>query len=121
MWSFETFKHEVRKLKKVRQVLEGFWKKYGIKCYVFYEGKGIVTQVVEEKSLKVGKQLDVGVKSLSESRFLFYATCKLSDILKRGARVTVANWRYDVLDCEVMHFGGEPLYLSALCRREGCL
>ena len=107
----------------IKNMLDLFLKKFGVKCYLFCEGvlNGVPKYAIISKQRNCLKNSDLGVLDCTEYTFLFAGKESLGNEFKKSGYIFVNNEKYIVLNLTEGTLKGAVLYYKIVCRKEECL
>jgi hypothetical protein len=103
------------------KILENFFEKEGIRCYLYgADDEGFLVSTLVNLRKIDSEVLEAGKCSLTEYVFIMKAREVLQRLLENGAHILMSGKHYYIVESETYYFKGVPLYLKAICRKEGC-
>ncbi len=84
----------------IKNMLDLFLKKFGVKCYLFCEGvlNGVSKYAIISKQRNCFKNSDLGALDCTEYTFLFAGKESLGNEFKKSGYIFVNNEKYMVLN-----------------------
>ena len=107
----------------IKNMLDLFLKKFGVKCYLFCEGvlDEVPKYAIISKQKNSLKTSDIGPLDCTEYTFLFAGKESLGNEFERSGYIFTNNEKYIVLNVAEHTLKGVTLYYKIVCRKEECL
>ncbi|GHV30784.1 hypothetical protein FACS189481_5410 [Clostridia bacterium] len=103
------------------KILGDFFEKEGSRCYVYgADDEGFLVSAIVNPRKIDSEVLGPGKCSLTEYVFIMKAREVLQKLLDNGAHILMNGRHYYIVESETCYFRDAPLYLKAVCRKEGC-
>lgn len=107
----------------IKNMLDLFLKKFGVKCYLFCRGAldGVSKYAIISQPKNSLKNSDLGFLDCTEYTFLFAGKESLGNEFKKSGCIFANNEKYIVLNVIEGTLKGAVLYYKIVCRKEECL
>ena len=107
----------------IKNILDLFLKKFGVKCYLFCEEvlNEVPKYAIINKQKNSLKTSDLGPLDSTEYTFLFAGKENLGNEFKKSGYIFANNEKYIVLNVTKHTLKGATLYYKIVCRKEECL